>query len=73
MNEGAPILNAEQAAQFLGVSKSTLAKMRLYGRGPVYLKLGRRVAYAREDMMTWLTRNRFTSTSEYVSLPVTKR
>jgi len=48
------ILNVATAARFLGLSPSTLAKMRLYGNSPKYLKLGRRVLYRRTDLEAWL-------------------
>jgi len=55
MLEGnAAILNVAAAARFWGLSPSTLAKMRLYGNSPKYLKLGRRVLYRRADLETWL-------------------
>lgn len=47
-------LTAGDAAQFLGLAPSTLAKLRLSGNGPVYCKLGRRVVYRTEDLATWL-------------------
>ncbi len=59
------VLNAEQVAEQLGLSVSTLAKMRLSGDGPVYSKLGRRVVYSPEDLESWIAANRFRSTSEY--------
>ena len=59
------VLDARQAAKQLGLSVSTLAKMRLYGNGPVYSKLGRRVVYRLEDLEAWIAANRFHSTSEY--------
>ena len=59
------VLNSEQVADRLGLSVSTLAKMRLYGTGPAYSKLGRRVVYRLEDLEAWITANRFQSTSEY--------
>lgn len=62
------VLNAHQVARRLGLSISTLAKMRLYGTGPVYAKLGRRVVYRTEDLEDWIANNRFQSTSEY-SIP----
>lgn len=61
------VLNAAQAAERLGLSVSTLAKMRLYGNGPSYSKLGRRVVYRPEDLEAWIAANRFSSTSEYAS------
>ena len=46
-------LNAKAAAQFVGLSPSTLAKMRLSGNSPAFLKLGRRVLYRRVDISAW--------------------
>ncbi len=59
------VLNADQVANRLGLSVSTLAKMRLSGAGPAYSKLGRRVVYKPEDIESWIAANRFRSTSEY--------
>lgn len=59
------VLNASQVAERLGLSVSTLAKMRLSGVGPTYSKLGRRVVYRLEDLESWIVKNRFQSTSEY--------
>jgi len=66
MNIDAPlVLDAANAANQLGLSVSTLAKMRLYGTGPAYSKLGRRVVYRPADLDSWIEANRFNSTSEY--------
>ena len=59
------VLNATETARQLSLSTSTLAKMRLYGTGPAYIKLGRRVLYRVEDIQVWIAENRFNSTSEY--------
>lgn len=59
------VLKAGQVAERLGLSESTLAKMRLSGDGPPYSKLGRRVVYRPEDIEAWIASNRFRSTSEY--------
>jgi predicted DNA-binding transcriptional regulator AlpA len=58
------LLNAKDAAKELSLSPSTLAKMRIYGGGPKYLKLGRRVVYAPQDLAAWLDANRKASTSD---------
>lgn len=42
------------AAKYLGLSKSTLEKMRMEGRGPRYLKLGGRCFYRRTDLDAYL-------------------
>ena len=59
------VFDADLAAAKLGLSTSTLAKMRLYGNGPIYSKLGRRVLYRLEDLEAWVAAHRYRSTSEY--------
>ena len=58
-------LRAPEAAEYLGLSASTLAKMRLRGDGPPYSKAGPRVViYDRADLDAWVAARRRTSTSE---------
>jgi predicted DNA-binding transcriptional regulator AlpA len=52
-----------QAAQYLGLSASTLNKLRLTGDGPPYYKLSRRVVYRQSDLIAWLESHRRLSTS----------
>lgn len=50
---------AQDAAQYLGLTESTIAKWRMSGRGPRYIKAGARVLYDRADLDAWLeTRKR---------------
>ena len=58
------MLAAPAAAAYCGSSESTFAKLRLYGGGPVYVKLGRRVVYDPADLDHWLASHRRASTSE---------
>ena len=58
------VVPASDAARLLGLSPSTLAKLRLTGNGPIFCKLGRRVVYRMEDLAAWLVEHRRTSTSE---------
>lgn len=44
------LLDVNDAAKYLNLSKSTLAKMRLSGKSPKYVKLGRKVAYRASDL-----------------------
>ena len=60
------MLSTPEAASYCGSSASTFAKLRLYGGGPYYVKLGRRVVYDRADLDQWLTSNRRASTSDEV-------
>jgi predicted DNA-binding transcriptional regulator AlpA len=59
-----PYLTQEQAGAFLGLSPRTLERFRVSGHGPKYLKLGRRIAYVREDLTAWADSRRRSSTSE---------
>jgi predicted DNA-binding transcriptional regulator AlpA len=62
------VMRPPEAAKYLGLSTSTLAKMRLRGDGPVYLKLGKRtVAYRRVDLDAFLAQNLRRSTCEIVT------
>lgn len=57
------VLNTREAAKRIGLSKSTLDKLRCSGGGPVYLKLGRSVVYLEADILEWLGARRRNSTS----------
>jgi predicted DNA-binding transcriptional regulator AlpA len=58
-------LRTPAAAQYLGLSASTLAKMRLRGDGPPYSKAGARiVVYDVSDLEAYLAARQRHSTSE---------
>ncbi len=48
------LLDNEGAAEFLGVSPTTLPRWRWSGVGPAYLKVGRAIRYRRSDLEAWL-------------------
>lgn len=65
--QGQPtLLRTASAAAMTGLSVSTLNKLRCSGGGPPFLKLGRAVRYARNDVEDWLASRRVRSTSEAV-------
>lgn len=64
MPELPKVLSAELAARFVGLSESTLAKLRLNGNGPIYCKLGRRVVYRPADLEQWLQSRATRDTSD---------
>jgi predicted DNA-binding transcriptional regulator AlpA len=67
-----PRLRAPDAAAYLGIAPSTLAKMRLRGDGPPYYKVGPRVVvYRPSDLEDWLEANRRRSTSDLIGIPAT--
>lgn len=58
------VLRTDGAALHVGLSVSTLEKLRLTGDGPEYIKLGRTVVYSPSDLDDWLHANRRKSTSD---------
>jgi len=57
-------LRTPDAAAYLGYASSTLEKMRLYGGGPPFIRLGGLVVYDSRDLDSWLAERRVRSTSE---------
>lgn len=53
-----------QAGAYLNLSPRTLEKLRIIGGGPAFLKLGKRVVYALEDLQGWASARRRASTSD---------
>jgi hypothetical protein len=62
-------LSIEEAATYTRLSASTLNKLRVYGGGPRYLKLGQRVVYVVDDLDAWLAGKRRRTTSDVVTPP----
>ena len=58
------LLTPKEAAQFLRLSLSWLAKARMRGDGPPYVKLGGSVRYRESDLVQWLKSRARLSTSE---------
>ena len=58
------LLTPKEAARFLKLSESFLAKARMLGDGPRYRKLSRAVRYAMSDLVGWLKACAKTSTAE---------
>jgi excisionase family DNA binding protein len=60
------LLTPREDAAYLRVSKSYLDKLRVYGGGPRFLRLGKRkVLYRKSDLKAWLGSQSFDCTSEY--------
>lgn len=59
-----PFLNTAEAAAWLRLTKNTLEKMRVQGRGPTYRKHGRYVRYHIEDLMEFSQASKRRSTSD---------
>lgn len=48
------LLSPDDVAQRLGLARSTLAKLRLKGGGPPYVKLGAAVRYPEDALTSWV-------------------
>ncbi len=59
------LLTTQQAAWLMRVSPKTLARMRMEGRGPCFVKIGRSVRYRQSDLLGWISANTYGSTSEF--------
>jgi predicted DNA-binding transcriptional regulator AlpA len=51
-------LSVREAAALLSLSKSWLDKRRIYGGGPPFHRLGRRVVYRLSDLVAWASAHR---------------
>ena len=61
-------LTVREAADYVRLAMSTLNALRTAGRGPRFIKLGRKVLYDTKDLDTWLDRNKRRSTSDQPQL-----
>jgi predicted DNA-binding transcriptional regulator AlpA len=59
------LLTTVETAKFLGVSESWLAKARMRGDGPPYVKIGRCVRYELSALIQWKQSRTRLSTSQY--------
>jgi hypothetical protein len=62
-----PLLTAKEAGVRLKVSLSWLAKARMRGDGPPYIRVGRSIRYAEPALVQWMRSRQRLSTSEYSS------
>jgi hypothetical protein len=57
-------LTTVEAAPLVGVAPKTLENWRIAGRGPRFIKAGRKVVYDPRDIASWKSANSHNSTSE---------
>ena len=58
------LLTPKEAAKLLKVSLSWLAKARMRGDGPPYIRVGRSIRYAEAALLQWMKSRQRLSTSE---------
>ena len=61
------MLRTREAAEYTGLAKSTLEKLRVHGGGCPYIRIGRVVVYDPADLDAWLASHRRVSTSDIAS------
>ena len=64
LNRRERLLTPKDAAQFLRLSSSWLAKARMRGDGPPYMQLGRSIRYQEGALLSWMKSRARLSTSE---------
>ena len=60
----AKLVRTKEAAKIVGLSESQLNKLRIFGGGPEFVKLGARVLYEVDVLSAWIASNRRRSTSD---------
>jgi excisionase family DNA binding protein len=58
------LLTPNEAAKLLKVSVSWLAKARMRGDGPPYIRIGRSIRYSEAALLQWMKSRQRLSTSE---------
>jgi len=58
------LLTARDAANLLRLSSSWLAKARMRGDGPPYIRVGRSIRYGEAALIQWMRSRQRSSTSE---------
>lgn len=61
-------LRPPAAADHAGTYVQHLAKLRVYGGGPRFIKLGKKVLYDTDDLDAWLESNKHATTSDYADV-----
>ena len=67
-NKTQEYINTEIAGNFLGLSVSTMKRMRRTGEGPLYYKLNRSVRYKPSDLREWALKNQKRSVREFLDI-----
>ena len=64
MDQVEGFLTTREASDFIKIAVPTLEGFRVNGGGPVFVKIGRRVVYAKAALLAYMNDNTRTSTSD---------
>lgn len=57
-----PLATPDEVADWLQIDTNRLAKLRVAGNGPLFIKIGRDIRYAWADVHKWADQQRRTAT-----------
>ena len=63
-DSGKEVLTLQEAAQFMGIARSSLYKMTSNQTIPFYRPNGKLIFFEKDDILSWIRRNRVFSTEE---------
>ena len=63
-DSGKEVLTLQEAAQYMGIARSSLYKMTSNQTIPFYRPNGKLIFFERDDILSWIRRNRVFSTEE---------
>ena len=63
-DSGKEVLTLQEAAQYMGIARSSLYKMTSNQTIPFYRPNGKLIFFDKDDILTWIRRNRVFSTEE---------
>lgn len=58
MTLSSELMDTKELAELLGLNEMTLYNWRREGKGPPYIRVGRRIRYKRADVDEWLQKER---------------
>lgn len=68
MTTQTPLASSKDVAEHLGVTPNALAKLRMTGDGPAFVRVGaRNIKYRWADVHAWIEANTHTSTDDYAA------
>lgn len=67
MIDQTPLASSKAVAEFIDSTPNALAKMRMEGTGPAFIRMGaRNIKYRWTDVYAWLDANTHTTTDDYM-------
>ena len=63
-DSGKEVLTLQEAAQYMGIARSSLYKMTSNQTIPFYRPNGKLIFFEKDDILSWIRRNRVCSTEE---------